>query len=54
VLAVVAGIAFLLEDAAQKPVLPMLRHGPSREAIESSSTEHIDCIEREPGVRANL
>jgi hypothetical protein len=32
----------------------MLRHGPSREAIESSFTEHIERIEREPGVRANL
>jgi succinate-acetate transporter protein len=49
-----AGLAFLLEDGAQRPVLPMLRHGPSREAIESSFTEHIERIEREPGVRANL
>jgi uncharacterized protein len=49
-----AGVAFLLEDARQKPVLPMLRHGPSRESIESSFVERLDRIEREPGVRSNL
>jgi hypothetical protein len=49
-----AGMAFLLEDAAQHPVLPMLRHGPSRRVIEDSFTEQLDRLEREPGVRAGL
>jgi succinate-acetate transporter protein len=49
-----AGIAFLLEDAAQHPVLPMLRHGPSRRTIESSFADELGRLEREPGVRARL
>ncbi|HWE81504.1 MAG TPA: hypothetical protein VG265_07625 [Gaiellaceae bacterium] len=32
----------------------LLRHGPSREAIDSSFTDDLERIEREPGVRANL
>jgi succinate-acetate transporter protein len=56
-LALVAGyaaIAFLLEDAKQQPVLPMLRHGPSKEQLESDFEEQIEGIEHEPGVRPNL
>jgi succinate-acetate transporter protein len=54
VVAAYAAIAFLLEDAKQRPVLPMLRHGPSGDAVESDFADQIEGIEREPGVRANL
>jgi uncharacterized protein len=49
-----AGIALLLEDAKQEPVLPMLRQGPSRRAIEAGYDEQLRGLEREPGVRTTL
>src|SRR5438105_571954 len=54
VLATVAGYggrAFLLEDGQHRPVLPMLRHGAAREALEADLLESLQRLESEPGVR---
>jgi hypothetical protein len=49
-----AGLAFLLEDAAHEPVLPFLRHGPARQALDADLIEHLRRLESEPGVRTRL
>jgi uncharacterized protein len=57
VLAVVAGyggLAFLLEDARHQPVLPMLRHGAAREALDADLLASLRRLESEPGVRGRL
>lgn len=57
VLAAVAGyggLAFLLEDGKQEPVLPMLRHGAARQTLEADLLENLQRVESEPGVRGRL
>jgi succinate-acetate transporter protein len=49
-----AGLAFLLEDAAHEPVLPFLRHGPARHALDADLIDHLRRLESEPGVRTRL
>jgi uncharacterized protein len=57
VLAAVAaygGLAFLLEDARQRPVLPMLRHGAAADALDADLIDSLRRLESEPGVRGRL
>jgi uncharacterized protein len=49
-----AGLAFLLEDAAHEPVLPFLRQGRARQALDDDLIEHLRRLESEPGVRTRL
>jgi succinate-acetate transporter protein len=48
------GLAFLLEDGRHKPVLPMLRHGAAREALDAGLLDSLRRLESEPGVRGRL
>jgi succinate-acetate transporter protein len=52
--AMYGGIAFLLEDALGKTVLPLGRLGGSREAIEGSLSDQLRGLEDEAGVRHTL
>jgi hypothetical protein len=57
VLAAVAAygaLAFLLEDGKQEPVLPMLRHGAAKDALDADLGESLQRLESEPGVRTRL
>src|SRR5207237_9483456 len=57
VLAAVAGyggLAFLLEDGNHESVLPMLRHGAARDALDADLIEHLKRLESDPGVRTRL
>jgi succinate-acetate transporter protein len=54
VVAMYGGIAFLLEDALGKTVLPLGRRGGSREAIEGSLGDQLRGLEDEAGVRHTL
>jgi succinate-acetate transporter protein len=57
VLAAVAAygaLAFLLEDAQHEPVLPMLRHGAAKEALDADLIDSLRRLESEPGVRGRL
>jgi succinate-acetate transporter protein len=47
------GVAFALEDAKQKPVLPLFRRGTA-EAAFSGYKNQLDRLEAEPGVRQQL
>ncbi|HEY7208383.1 MAG TPA: GPR1/FUN34/YaaH family transporter [Gaiellaceae bacterium] len=49
-----AGLAFLLEDAQHEPVLPFLRHGSARRALDAELSDHLRRLESEPGVRTRL
>lgn len=49
-----AGLAFLLEDMRHKPVLPLIRTGGAREALDADLIDHLRRLEREPGVRTRL
>lgn len=49
-----AGLAFLLEDSVHRPVLPFLRHGAARDALDADLIDQLRRLEREPGVRARL
>jgi uncharacterized protein len=49
-----AGLAFLLEDARHEPVLPLIRAGSAREALDADLLDHLRRLEREPGVRTRL
>jgi uncharacterized protein len=58
-LVVAAGALYLvwalaLEDARDRPVLPTLRRGRGRLALEARAGRQLDGIEHEPGVRAQL
>ena len=53
-LAAYGGLAFLLEDGKQEPVLPMLRHGAAAAALDADLTQHLKRLESEPGVRSRL
>jgi uncharacterized protein len=54
VTAAYAGLAFLLEDARHKPVLPLVREGHARDALDADLNENIARLESEPGVRTRL
>lgn len=49
-----AGLAFLLEDGAHRPVLPLIRRGAAREALDADLVDQLRRLEREPGVRSRL
>lgn len=49
-----AGLAFLLEDAQHREVLPFMRHRAARAALDDDLQEQLRRLEHEPGVRARL
>jgi hypothetical protein len=53
-IAVYTGLAFLLEDARGRAVLPLGRRGSSREAIEGGLEAQLKDLADEPGVRKHL
>jgi uncharacterized protein len=52
--AMYGGLAFLLEDARGRAVLPLARRGSSREAIEGDLGTQLAGLADEPGVRKHL
>lgn len=54
VIAMYGGLAFLLEDVGGRTVLPLLRRGKSKEAIEGSLEDQLRGLEDEAGVRHTL
>jgi uncharacterized protein len=52
--AMYGGLAFLLEDAKGKAILPLGRRGSSREAIEEGLEVQLAGLPDEPGVRKHL
>ena len=52
--AMYGGLAFLLEDARGRAVLPLGRRGSSREAIEGDLDVQLAGLAGEPGVRKHL
>jgi hypothetical protein len=52
--AVYGGLAFLLEDARGRAVLPIARRGSSREAIEGDLDVQLAGVAAEAGVRKHL
>jgi uncharacterized protein len=46
--------ALMIEDAQHRTVLPLLRRGAARSAIESPFADQVSAIEREAGVRGQL
>jgi uncharacterized protein len=52
--AMYGGLAFLLEDAKGRAVLPLGRRGQAREAIEGDLEPQLERIAHEPGVRKRL
>jgi succinate-acetate transporter protein len=52
--AMYGGLAFLLEDARGETVLPLLRRGKSREAIEGGLAAQLQGLAEEAGVRHTL
>lgn len=53
-LSVYAGTAFLVEDMRQQTVLPILRRGEARRAIEDGLAGQYGRLPLEPGVRRQL
>ncbi|MEU9242757.1 GPR1/FUN34/YaaH family transporter [Streptomyces sp. NPDC048385] len=53
-LAFYAGTAFLVEDVRQHTVLPVLRRGDARRAIEDDLPDQHGRVPREPGIRRQL
>ena len=53
-IAMYGGLAFLLEDALGRTVLPLGRRGGSEEAIEGGLSEQLRGLEDEAGVRHTL
>ncbi|MER6982587.1 hypothetical protein ABT317_37910, partial [Streptomyces carpinensis] len=53
-LALYAGTAFLAEDLRRRTVLPILRRGDARRAIEEDPKGRHTGRAREPGVRKQL
>lgn len=49
-----AGLAFLLEDVHHEPVLPFIRTGKARAALDDDLIDHLRRLESEPGVRTRL
>ena len=54
VFAMYGGLAFMLEDARGATVLPLLRRGKSRAALEGGLAEQLQGLEDEAGVRHTL
>ena len=52
--ALYSGLALLLEDAAQRTVLPLGRRGRARLSLEGDLRHQLDRAEREAGVRRQL
>jgi succinate-acetate transporter protein len=52
--AMYGGLAFLLEEAVGRAVLPLGRTGGSREAMEGSLADQLRGLADEPGVRHTL
>jgi uncharacterized protein len=52
--AMYGGLAFGLEDVQQRTVLPLLRRGAARDAIEGSLDEQLRGLATEAGVRQQL
>jgi succinate-acetate transporter protein len=52
--AVYGGLAFLLEDLQQRPVLPLFRINAARTSIEGDLHAQLERIENEAGVRQQL
>jgi uncharacterized protein len=53
-LGVYGGLAFLLEDAQKRAVLPVFRTGASKEALEGGLAAQLAALADEPGVRHSL
>jgi len=51
---VYGGLALLLEDMQQKPVLPILRIGSAKQSFEGDLHAQLQRVEREAGVRQQL
>jgi uncharacterized protein len=47
-------LALMLEDAQHHTVLPLLRRGAARAAVESHLRDQVQAVEREAGVRGQL
>ena len=47
-------LALMIEDAQHRTVLPLLRRGEARTAVESHLRDQVAAIEREAGVRGQL
>jgi hypothetical protein len=54
VFALYGGLALMLEDSAQRTVLPIGRRGRTRASLEGTLAHQIDAAEREAGVRRQL
>lgn len=52
--AVYLGLAFVLEDIHQRPVLPTLRRGPARRAIHGDLHDQLARLHDEAGIRPQL
>jgi succinate-acetate transporter protein len=46
--------ALMVEDARHRTVLPLLRRGAARSAMENPFTDQVSAIAREAGVRGQL
>ncbi|HEY0717282.1 MAG TPA: GPR1/FUN34/YaaH family transporter [Streptosporangiaceae bacterium] len=53
-LSLYSGLAFLLEEGAQRTVLPLGRRGRARTSLEGGLGDQIERAESEPGVRRQL
>ncbi|MEV6795213.1 GPR1/FUN34/YaaH family transporter [Streptomyces sp. NPDC051320] len=54
VFALYGGLALLLEDGAQRTILPLARRGRARQSLEEGLAHQVNDIEREAGVRRQL
>jgi hypothetical protein len=54
VLSLYGGLALLLEDGAQRTVLPLGRRGRARTSLEGDLEHQIEQAESEPGIRRQL
>ncbi|HEY3904104.1 MAG TPA: hypothetical protein VGM14_09400 [Streptosporangiaceae bacterium] len=52
--ALYGGLALLLEDAAQRTILPIGRRGRAKSSIEGDISHQIEQAEREAGIRRQL
>ena len=53
-LAIYAALAMALEDSRQRTILPLLRRGTGRAAMDGDTGEQLSNLEREAGVREQL
>ncbi|MDQ6783186.1 MAG: GPR1/FUN34/YaaH family transporter [Actinomycetota bacterium] len=54
VVALYAALAFELEDTRRRTILPVLRHGVGRRAVQGGIGSELDRVELEAGVREQL